>query len=83
LGFLLPPKTNYPPFRFISLKCCVAHHPAAKLFAIVAKPLTGAMSKAGSKKEDTSAPANNTTALPVPFAVTKEVLSADELEEEC
>jgi hypothetical protein len=54
-------------------KFCVAYHPAAKLFAVVAKPSTRAMSKAGSKDESASAPTNNTTALSASFALTQEV----------
>jgi hypothetical protein len=33
------------------------------------------------QKEDTSTPAGNTAALPVPFAVTQEAPSDDDLEE--
>ncbi len=54
-------------------KFCVGHHPAAKLFAVVVKPVTRAnraMTKDFSKE-----------ALPMPIAEILEAPSADDLEE--
>ncbi len=50
----------------------------------MAKHLTKAtkvMTKVGSKEDSTATPANNTTALPAPFAPTQEAPSDDNLEE--
>jgi hypothetical protein len=58
-------------------KFCVGHHPAAKLLSDETIFLTRAMSKAVSKKEHASVPANNTPAPPAPFPVIQEALCDD------